>query len=66
MAPPTAKYELLQLRLGRDLAAYVTEARSDGRAWWVIAADLRSSTGMTVTGESLRTWFGARESGVAS
>lgn len=57
MGQTTAKYELLQLKLGRDLAAYVAEARSKGRDWRTMAADLSVVTGVPVSHETLRAWF---------
>lgn len=56
----TAKYELLQVRLGRDLAAYVETARHEGRDWRTIATDLKAATGTTVSHETLRAWFTER------
>jgi hypothetical protein len=51
------QYEFLQVRLGRDLSAYVQEARAAGRAWRTIAADLSAITGVTVSYETVRVWF---------
>lgn len=57
---PTARYELIQLRLGRDLAQYVTARRAKEKASWRrIASDLSTITGMPVSYESLRTWLAA-------
>lgn len=53
----TPKRELLQLRLGRDLGAYVAAARAEGRDWRTIATDLSAVTGVAVSHESLRVWF---------
>lgn len=50
-------YEFLQIRLGRDLSVYIAEARRDKRGWRTIAADLSEVTGVTVSYETLRTWF---------
>ncbi len=54
--PPTDRYTLIQLRLGRDLAGYITQARRDQRSYRRIAADLRTITGMPVTYEAVRQW----------
>lgn len=54
----TPKRELIQLRLGRDLAAYVGDARAQGRDWRTIAADLTAVTGVRVSHETVRAWFG--------
>jgi hypothetical protein len=59
--PRTAKYLLLQLRLGRDLSAYVAEARKAERDWRSIAADLRALTGLDISHETLRVWFADSE-----
>lgn len=53
----SVKYELLQVRLGRDLDAYIRTARSQGRSWRTIADDLSTVTGVDVTFETLRVWF---------
>lgn len=57
MEHSTPKRELIQVRLGRDLAAYVAAARAEGRDWRTIAADLTAVTGVAVSHESLRVWF---------
>lgn len=54
---PTATYLLLQERLGRPLATYVTKARSRGQSWSRIARELDQATDVPVTAEWLRIWF---------
>lgn len=56
MPKPSAKYELLQVRLGRSLAEYLQAARADGRDWRTIASDLTTLTGVSVSYETLRSW----------
>lgn len=43
------------------LAEYVASRRSVGRSWRAIARDLRDETGVEVTDETLRGWYGARD-----
>lgn len=57
MGQTTAKYELLQLKLGRDLAAYVAEKRAGGRDWRALADELSAEAGVDVSHETLRSWF---------
>jgi hypothetical protein len=64
MPPRSARYLLIQVRLGRDLAQYV-EARRPGDGWRAIAADLSQVTGISVSHETLRAWFAESESAVA-
>lgn len=52
----TDRYILIQLRLGRDLGAFITAARGQGRGYREIAADLRAVTGLPVSYESVRQW----------
>lgn len=53
----TAKYQLIQLRLGRDLAQYVSDRQGSGDSWRTISADLSTLTGVHVSHETLRSWF---------
>lgn len=53
----SAKYQLLQVRLGRDLKDYVAERAKDGTGTRPIARDLTSITGIPVSYEALRNWF---------
>lgn len=64
--PPTTKYELIQLRLGRSLAVYLTEARRQGRHWRTIAADLSAATGVQVSYETVRNWTADLDAKAAS
>lgn len=54
----TAKRTLIEDRLGRDLASYVTELREDGASWTFIAARIERHTNVTVTDQTVRNWFG--------
>lgn len=53
----TARFELVQVRLGRDLVQYVNGRRDARDSWRTIAADLSAITGVAVSYETLRTWF---------
>jgi len=61
MRQNTPKYELVQLRLGRSLQAYVEAARKERLSWRTIATDLSAVSGVTVSWETLRDWFGDSE-----
>ena len=61
MPDRTARFQLVQLRLGRDLTQYVTLRRADQESWRTIAADLTSISGVSVSHETLRTWFDDEE-----
>lgn len=52
---PTA--ELIELKLGEDLTAYVAGRRARGRSWRLIARDIFQATGQDVTHETVRSWF---------
>ncbi len=49
---------LIAERLGTDLSAYVSGKRGDGASWHRIALDLYERTGVLVTDETVRRWFG--------
>lgn len=53
----TPLYDLVQMRLGRDLYAYLSEAQAADRDWRSIAADVSSASGVSVSYESLRRWY---------
>lgn len=57
MDNPTATYLLLQERLGEPLPDYIERARRNRRSWNAIARDLHTRTTVSVTSETLRTWF---------
>ncbi len=52
---PTA--DLIEMKLGRSLAKYVTARQSEGLGWRRIAHDLKRDTGVLVSHETLRGWF---------
>jgi len=53
----TTAYQLLQVRLGRDLAEWVAAKRKDGESWRAIASDATAITGLPVSHETFRAWF---------
>lgn len=53
----TSTQQLLQIKLGRDLATYVKVRQAEGLGWRRIADDLHAETGIRVSHESLRSWF---------
>lgn len=53
----TAKQQLIEIKLGRSVAGYVSARQTEGLSWRQIAADLSREVGITVSHESLRSWF---------
>lgn len=53
----SAKYQLIELRLGRDLEQWVTDRAADGTGCRPIARDLSRMTGMHLSHDTLRVWF---------
>ena len=53
----TPTQQLLDVKLGGNLEAFVRERRAAAASWDSIATDLVIETGTRVTGESLRMWF---------
>lgn len=49
---------LIADRLGEPLPGYVIGKREQGQSWHRIALDLYERTGVLVTDETLRRWFG--------
>lgn len=56
-SPDSAKYRLMELRLGRNLAQYVTGLRAQGHSWRDIAKHLTATTGEPIQMQTLRLWF---------
>lgn len=63
MSQPTTStlQRLLDLKLGGKLAERVAELRADGLGFRLAARQITKETGVTVTGESLRNWYGSAE-----
>lgn len=53
----TVTQQLVEVRLGRDLATYVNGLRSAGLSWREIADDVHQRTGVQVSYEALRSWY---------
>ena len=51
----TPLQHLLSVKLG-DLDAYVTARRDAGKSWRAIALEIRDTTGIEITNETLRSW----------
>lgn len=56
---PTPTYLLVQDRLGTNLDQHIAARRAEGESWTSIAYEIRDITGMSVTGETLRSWHAA-------
>lgn len=53
--------ELVSVKLGRSLAEYVSEKRAVERprwGWRLIAQQLKDDTGLDLSHEALRNWYG--------
>lgn len=58
--PVTDLHKEIEVALGRPLAEFVSEHRSNGQSWRRIAMLIHQSTQIEVTGEALRVWFVVR------
>lgn len=54
----TVTQELLEGKLGQPLGLYVADRREIGMSWDHIAGLLNGATDSTITGETLRRWYG--------
>jgi hypothetical protein len=54
---PTAKQQYADHLLGGKLAEFVAERRAAGAGWRRIATDLRETTGISASHETVRSWF---------
>lgn len=59
MAQMTATQRLADHLLGGNLDEYVAKRRAKGDSWRRISLDLRDDTGVEVTSEAVRGWYGA-------
>jgi hypothetical protein len=55
--PPTPTRLLIETRLGRPLDDFVHEQLTEGIGWRRIADDIRHRTAISVSHETLRSWF---------
>lgn len=51
---------LIEVRLNRSLDDWVVEARNEGLTWRAMAARLEQESGLRITHEALRRWYGHR------
>jgi hypothetical protein len=58
--PRSQLYRLIDERLHGGLVDYVAEQRNAMKSWRWMAADLHERTGITVSYQTLRAWFGHR------
>lgn len=65
MQKPSRAYQLVEERLGCDLAPWVADLRDGGASWNTIAVEILTMTGVSLTAETLRNWFGAAHPGRA-
>lgn len=67
MPARTPTHQLIESRLGgrRSLARFVAERRKRGLGWRAIAHDVCAETGIAVSHEALRSWFGAKREDAA-
>ncbi len=49
--------QLIELKLGVDLRRHLLDARAEGKDWRSIAADLTTTTGVSVSHEAVRNWL---------
>jgi hypothetical protein len=55
--PPTRVYELIEDRLGADLAEHVAKMRAEKASWHKISIDLAERTNVVVTPQTISNWF---------
>ena len=58
MTSVTPQQTLIEIRLGGDLAGYVARSRADRKGWRPIAEAISKQTGLAVSHETLRVWYG--------
>lgn len=56
-ATPSSKFQLVEVRLGRDLTTYLVQAQAEGLSLRRIASDLTTLTGVVVSHEGVRSWM---------
>ena len=56
----TPKQMLLEHMYPGDVAAYVATELADGRSWREVAGAVSLATGLSVSHESLRQWYGSK------
>jgi len=61
MTSVTPQQTLIEIRLGGDLAGYVARSRADRKGWRPIAEAISKQTGLAVSHETLRVWYGGAQ-----
>lgn len=56
MQQPSARYLLIEDRLGEPLARFIAERRARSVAYYKIAMEITQRTGVSVSFETIRTW----------
>lgn len=57
----TPLQQLLDRSIDGGLARRVAQLRADGKAWWSVGRTVSDETGVAVSGEILRRWYGTEE-----
>jgi hypothetical protein len=57
----TPLQQLLDRSIEGGLARRVAKLRAEGKAWWSVGEAVSEETGIAVTGEILRRWYGRGE-----
>lgn len=50
-------YQLIEIRMGVNLADYVSTRRGEGASWDTIGREIVAASGQILNGETLRMWF---------
>jgi hypothetical protein len=59
--PQTPLAQLAEAKLGRDLTMFVRLRLAEGIGWRRISDELHAASGVRVSHESLRSWYGRTE-----
>lgn len=65
MPEMTLAQQLADLRLGGNLERFVSTRRDKAVSWRTIAAELHDATGLRLSHEALRSWYGAADRSAA-
>jgi hypothetical protein len=61
MTDTTPTFKVAELTLGKPLRPWIRARRRKGDSWRLIAIELGKTTGVDVTGETVRFWMGDSE-----
>lgn len=62
----TPTQQLIELRIGGDLAGFVDRCRARGLSWRQIANEVNDKAHTDITYETLRSWYGPRTEQVSA